>query len=102
MSNLTELAKRYRAFERVDRSDFQRRARILQSIWRTEHGYPIGEHAGRGSRRPVVAENAHPCGDLSLRMNNCPGRKFRPLRDQLVSPNNPKGLFIQDGRSSDG
>ena len=33
MSDLTQLAKHYHAYIRVD-NDFQRRARILQSIWR--------------------------------------------------------------------
>ena len=32
----------------------------------------------------------------------CHGRKSRPLRDQWVSPNNPKGLFILRGGSSNG
>jgi hypothetical protein len=60
MSDLTELAKRYCAFERVDRSAFQRRARILQSMWRTERGYPIGEHGRRGARRPLGSRLAMP------------------------------------------
>jgi len=42
MADLVTLAKQYHAYERVDRSDFQSRARILQSMWREEHGYPIG------------------------------------------------------------
>ena len=40
---LRELAKRYSALEAVDKSDFQRSARILQSMWRAEQGYEIGE-----------------------------------------------------------
>jgi len=53
MSDLAELAKRHHSFERVDRSEFQRRARILQSMWRTERSYPIGEQPGRGGKRPL-------------------------------------------------
>jgi hypothetical protein len=34
--------------------------------------------------------------------STCPGRKSRPLRDQLVSSNSPKGLFILSGGSSNG
>lgn len=54
-ASLAELGNRYNAWERSDRNDFQRRARILQSIWRDEKGYPMGEHAGRplGSRLPM-------------------------------------------------
>ena len=40
---LRELAERYSALEAVDKSDFQRSARILQSMWRAEQGYEIGE-----------------------------------------------------------
>lgn len=51
---ILELAKQYHALERVDGigDTFRRRARILQSMWRTEQGYELGEHRGRplGSR----------------------------------------------------
>lgn len=43
MNQLSELARRYKAYVCSD-SEFQRRARILQSIWRTEQGYEIGIH----------------------------------------------------------
>ena len=48
---LMDLAKRYSALEAVDKSDFQRSARILQSMWRAEHGYEIGEL--KASRVPI-------------------------------------------------
>ena len=38
---INDLAHRYQAYESVDKSTFQRSARILQSIWRTEQGYEI-------------------------------------------------------------
>ena len=48
---LRDLAERYSALEAVDKSDFQRSARILQSMWRAECGYEIGELKTRtGSR----------------------------------------------------
>ena len=48
---LRDLAKEYSVLEAVDKSDFQRSARILQSMWRAEHGYEIGELKTRiGSR----------------------------------------------------
>ena len=48
---LRDLAERYSALEAVDKSDFQRSARILQSMWRAEHGYEVGELKTRtGSR----------------------------------------------------
>jgi hypothetical protein len=50
--DLADLAQDLHAWERVDVSDFQRRARILQSLWREEHGFVCGEYRGRllGSR----------------------------------------------------
>ena len=53
MHDLDELAAKYHAFEKVDISDFQRRARTLQSIWREEQGYPMGVHRGRKGERPL-------------------------------------------------
>lgn len=49
--NLAALAQKYDAFESVDRSSFQRKARILQSMWRTEHGFECGVHKGHSSER---------------------------------------------------
>ena len=37
-------ATKYHAWEpRTDTNDFQRRARILQPIWRDEQGYPLSD-----------------------------------------------------------
>lgn len=49
---LNELAMDLHAFKTVDVSAFQRRARVLQSIWRQERGFEPGVHAGAplGSR----------------------------------------------------
>lgn len=43
---LDELARDLHAYKTVDVSAFQRRARILQSIWREEQGFELGDHAG--------------------------------------------------------
>ena len=55
--NLTKLAEALHAKELVDKSDFQRKARILQSIWREEQGFSCQEYTDakgqkylRGSR----------------------------------------------------
>ena len=49
--NLIDLARSHHAFVPSD-NQFQRRARVLQALWREEQGLPIGEHRGRrlGSR----------------------------------------------------
>jgi len=55
--DIIQLAEQYHALERVDGNGdtFRRRARILQSMWRTEQGYQPGTHRGRplGSRLPM-------------------------------------------------
>jgi hypothetical protein len=49
---LKKLAEEYDAYQTIDGSGFRRRARVLQSIWREEQGYPCGIHNGNplGSR----------------------------------------------------
>lgn len=42
MLTLDQLAQSYFAFEKSDISTFQRKARLLQSLWRTEKGYDYG------------------------------------------------------------
>jgi hypothetical protein len=51
---LNHLAEEYHAMVPGD-SPFQRRARVLQSLWRAEQGYEAGTHRGRplGSRLPM-------------------------------------------------
>ena len=47
MLTLDQLAQSYFAYEKTDISPFQRKARLLQSMWRTEHGYEPGLFRGR-------------------------------------------------------
>jgi hypothetical protein len=51
---LNHLAEEYHAMVPGD-NPFQRRARVLQSLWRAEQGYEAGTHRGRllGSRLPM-------------------------------------------------
>jgi hypothetical protein len=49
--NLKHLAITLHADEATDASEFQQRARVLQSLWREEQGYRCGEHQGsKGTR----------------------------------------------------
>ena len=48
-----ELAIGLHALEAVDVSDFQRRARVLQALWRVEQGFDCGEHRHKGAARPL-------------------------------------------------
>jgi hypothetical protein len=47
MLTLDQLAKRECAFEKADRTRFQREARVLQSLWRAEKRYECGHYRGR-------------------------------------------------------
>jgi len=47
MMRLDQLARSYQCLEAVDTQPFQRKARVLQAMWREACGYPIGEHRGR-------------------------------------------------------
>lgn len=53
MNSLDKIAKKFQAFEKVDISEFQRKARVLQSIWRDERNYPIGFQKRKNSTRPI-------------------------------------------------
>jgi len=76
--DLITLAKEHHAFESVDKSDFQRRARILQSLWRQGQGILPGEH--RWKTRDGVA-------------------RIRPLGSRLPMPRAQESLanFLTDG-----
>lgn len=50
---LIDLAKKYLAYEKADKYTYQRKMRVLQSIWREEQGYPIGEHTHNEKSRPI-------------------------------------------------
>ena len=45
--DIDALAERVFAYEKVDSCSFRRQLRILQSIWRIEHDYPVGTFRGR-------------------------------------------------------
>jgi hypothetical protein len=64
--DLNELASSLDAFEQVDVSDFQRRARILQSMWRKQQGYPVGEHRRGSTSRPLGSRLPMPWAEQSL------------------------------------
>lgn len=55
MQTLEKLAKSYLAYETIDASDFQRKARILQSMWRKDRGFEAGGYQGikRGNYLPM-------------------------------------------------
>lgn len=53
MTTLDHLAASLDALEAIDSAPFQRRARVLQSIWRSERGYACGTHGAGNKSRPL-------------------------------------------------
>lgn len=51
---LEDLCREHDAWEQVDKSEFQRSARLLQSLWRQDRGLPLGTF--RGKRRGALLE----------------------------------------------
>ena len=60
--NIKELAEEFQALEKSDNS-FQRRARILQSLWREDQEYPIGE---KENGKPLGSRLAIPWAEETL------------------------------------
>ncbi len=66
MTDLIKLAKRYDAYEASDKSYFQRKARILQSMWREEQGYAVGVHIANNGERPLGSRLVMPRAEETL------------------------------------
>src|SRR5512142_960311 len=66
MLTFDELAQKVFASEKVDVSAFQRKARVLQSLWRIEQGFDCGAHVHRGMSRPLGSRLAMPWAQTHL------------------------------------
>jgi hypothetical protein len=66
---LDDLARDLHALEPSDSSPFRRWARVLQSLWREERGYPCGEYRGR----PLGSLLAMPWAEEALANYLTPG-----------------------------
>ena len=93
MDKLRNIAKSMHCLESVDKNDFQRRARILQAIWRTEHDYPIGEL--RGKSRGALLEM--PWAKQTL-ANFLTDDIRQVVRETLEGDRRQKGSLIQPSR----
>jgi hypothetical protein len=64
--DLNELARSLNVLEKVDVSAFQRRARVLQSIWREEQGFVCGEHRSNSGSRLLGSRLSMPWAQETL------------------------------------
>jgi hypothetical protein len=78
---LDKLARDLYAYKTVDFSAFQRRARVLQSIWREEQGFEPGEHAGN----PLGSRLRMPEAQEKLLNYITPGVRY-VVRREVLSP----------------
>ena len=90
---LERLAARYHALEAVDASEFQRKARIMQSLWREQRGLPPGEHNGRplGSRLLMPDAQTHLWNFLSDNIKDV-------VRREVLGPTRDRGKLIRTDR----
>ena len=82
---LRDLAERYSALETVDKGDFQRSARILQSMWRAEQGYEIGELKTRSGSKPLGSRLVMPWAQDGI-ANYLSGTIKDIVRDEVMDP----------------
>ena len=84
---LEALCREHDAWEKkkVDKSNFQRRARLLQSLWRQDRGLPIGSFRGklRGARLAMPYAQEPLSNFLTPTIRNAVSRElFDPGRDK--------------------
>lgn len=97
MTDLIKLAKRYEVYEKADKSDFQRKARILQSMWREEQGFEIGVHKGRNGDRPLGSRLTMPWAEETL-SNFLTETTKQVIRDEVIDEEKSKGKLYKKPR----
>jgi hypothetical protein len=90
---LDDLAAKLFALEAIDKAPFQRRARMLQSLWRTERGYACGEHIARGKSRPLGSRLAMPWARDEL-ANFMTERVREVVRSEVLDPHRSNGKLF--------
>lgn len=90
MKTLNELAKEYQVFEKADKGEFQRKARLLQSIWREEQSYSIGEQIYREVSRPLGSRLEMPWAEETL-ANYLTDTIRDVVRDEVLDKNKSSG-----------
>ena len=90
MDSLKQMAKEYSVLENVDRSSFQRSARLLQSIWRVEHEYDMGQVPNRNGPRPIGSRLPMPWAQEKL-ANYLTENIRDVVRSEVLDPVKSKG-----------
>lgn len=87
---IQDLAKQYCALESIDKTEFRKRARLLQSIWREEQGFPIGQHVSKKDSRPLGSRLEMPWASETLANYLSSGIKD-VVKAEVLDPTRSKG-----------
>ena len=90
MTSLNQTAAQYSVLENVDKSIFQRSARILQSIWRFKEGFEMGQVSNRDRTRPIGSRLPMPWAQESL-ANYLTENIQDVVRSEVLDPVKSKG-----------
>ena len=90
MTSLNQTAAQYSVLENVDKSVFQRSARILQSMWRAEQGFEMGQVSNRDRARPIGSRLPMPWAQESL-ANYLTENIRGVVRSEVLDPVKSKG-----------
>jgi len=94
MTDLIKLAERYEAYVKSDDRDFQRKARILQSMWREEQGYEVGVHLGKNGEKPLGSRLVMPWAEETL-SNYLTETIRQVVRDEVMGEEKSKGKLYK-------
>ena len=97
---LSELATHLSVLEKVDNSEFQRRARVLQAIWREERGMECGIHVGSRGSRPLGSRLPMPWAKDTL-ANYLTDRIREVVKNEVCDPKASAGKLFMKPRIFD-
>ena len=93
MPDLNELAKRFHTCEVADKSDFQRTARTLQSVWREEQGFEVGVYKTKSLERLLGSTLVMPWAEESL-ANYITDTVRRVVREEVMDKAKSRGKLF--------
>lgn len=97
LAQLSDLATQVDALVASDVSSFQRRARILQSLWRLQQGLPCGIHSGRNGDRKLGSRLVMP--DAQNELSNYLSENIRNVvRTELAQASIAKEKLYSEPR----
>ncbi|MFC1965800.1 hypothetical protein ACFLWI_02480 [Chloroflexota bacterium] len=101
MTTLEAIAKMYKAYETTDNNEFRRKARVLQSIWREERGYLIGEHYTPKYGSRVLGSRLEKAQAHDELLNYLTPTIRQVVRDEVINKKKSKGKLYSHPRIFD-